>query len=154
MRVEHLSINANKRYFLAELPHDTVLPRWDEHLLSMRHDGLIPVLTHPERNRHLISHPEEVVRYVNSGGLVQITAGSVLGDFGEGPLEASSYLLRNNSVRVIASDAHSSTNRTPQLSGALKAVADLIGAEAARALVYDNPAAIVEGSPLPALGAL
>jgi protein-tyrosine phosphatase len=52
-------------------------------------------------------------------------------------------------VHVIASDAHDDKHRTPILSRARKAAAEICGAEIATALVETNPRAILAGQPLP-----
>ena len=49
----------------------------------------------------------------------------------------------------VATNAHDDKNRPPILSEARDAVSKRFGADFARALVLDNPAAIVAGQPLP-----
>jgi tyrosine-protein phosphatase YwqE len=54
-------------------------------------------------------------------------------------------------VHFIASDAHDNHYRCPRLSGARDAAAELIGEQAARALVIDHPRAVLNnGKILPA----
>ena len=150
-RIEHLTINRSKRYFLAELPHSSAPPNWDDHLLSALDDGIVPILTHPERNPSFVKRPESVTRFVHAGGLVQITSGSITGEFGDEVLRTSAYLLSHGLVHVIATDAHSATYRAPLLSRAVAMASDLLGDEAATALVTTIPAAIIEGKPLSSL---
>jgi protein-tyrosine phosphatase len=59
------------------------------------------------------------------------------------------WLLEHNAVHVLATDAHDDKNRPPILSEARDAVSKQYGPDVARALVLDNPAAIVAGQPLP-----
>jgi protein-tyrosine phosphatase len=59
------------------------------------------------------------------------------------------WLLEHDAVHVLATDAHDDRNRPPILSEARDAVSKRFGADVARALVLDNPAAIVAGQPLP-----
>jgi len=56
-------------------------------------------------------------------------------------------------VHVIATDAHDTEHRPPVLSAGREAVAKIAGPDIARALVEDNPAAIVAGEGLPYLPA-
>jgi protein-tyrosine phosphatase len=76
---------------------------------------------------------------------VQITAGSLTGEFGKAALQCGQHLLRSGVVDVIATDAHSSTQRKPQLSGGVKAAAEIVGAEAAQRMVFGTPAKIISG---------
>ena len=145
-----LSINGTGRYFLAELPHETIPAKWDQFLLALRRQGVVPILTHPERNRWFLNRREALVSYVLAGGLVQITAMSVTGRVGADVREYCRFLLRRNLVHVIATDAHSIDQRPPILSQAVKVASDLIGESAASMLVRDNPRAIIEGRPFAA----
>jgi tyrosine-protein phosphatase YwqE len=59
------------------------------------------------------------------------------------------WLLDNDAVHVLATDAHDDKNRPPIQSQARDFVSQHFGAELARALVHDNPEAIISGQPLP-----
>ncbi|HVP52956.1 MAG TPA: CpsB/CapC family capsule biosynthesis tyrosine phosphatase, partial [Terriglobales bacterium] len=59
----------------------------------------------------------------------------------------------HDAVHVIATDAHDTEHRPPVLSTGRDAVARIAGADVARALVEENPAAIVAGEALPYLPA-
>jgi protein-tyrosine phosphatase len=52
-------------------------------------------------------------------------------------------------VHVLATDAHDLEHRLPILSGAREVVAESHGEDIARALVEDNPQAIVHNQQLP-----
>lgn len=138
-----LFINQGK-YFLAELPH-AVPPRWEIFLLSLLQQGFFPILTHPERNAWFLNNPQALYSFVAAGGLVQITAMSLIGECGEDVREFCELLLKHNLAHVIATDAHSTGQRPPLLSEAVRVAEDMIGAEKASALVTSIPAAIVDG---------
>jgi len=141
-----LTINGGGRFFLAELPPDAVLPRWDSFLLSMRESGKTPILAHPERNAWFRSHPEALYSFVQRGGMVQITASSLTGDWGEDARDLSLLLLEHNLAHIIGSDAHNSGHRAPVLSAAVSTAGQVIGRERAVALVSAIPRAIIEGA--------
>src|SRR5262249_38596463 len=69
--------------------------------------NLIPVIAHPERSPLFANEPERLRALVERGAVVQITAGSLLGDFGSGPLAACHEFFQRGLVHLIASDAHS-----------------------------------------------
>ncbi len=142
-----LTINDNMRYVMVEFPKHAVPPNLIEWLFRMTLAGFVPVLTHPERNTALSRKLDIVREWVEKGGLVQLTAMSLTGAFGQKIRECSEELLQRNLVHVIASDAHSSTRRPPLLSEAVERAASLVGPVYARTLVEDNPAAIIAGAP-------
>jgi len=144
---EHLTINRNGRYFLAEFPSAAVPPNWDAFLLFLLKSGFAPIITHPERNTWFLTHPESLYSIVSKGVLVQVTAMSITGEFGEDIRKFSIFLLEHNLVHVIATDAHSAFYRRPELRAAVKIAWDIIGKEKAEALVTSIPEAIIEGRP-------
>ena len=83
------------------------------------------------------------------GCVVQVTASALTGSWGERAWRTAEWLLQREAVHVLATDAHDTKHRIPVLSAARKEVELKCGAEVARALVDDNPRAIVSGMPLP-----
>ena len=59
------------------------------------------------------------------------------------------WLLQRNAVHILATDAHDTKRRTPSLSVARDKIAKLYGQDIAKALVDDNPRAVVNDQPLP-----
>ena len=83
---------------------------------------------------------------VNRGTLIQITAMSLTGEFGEFVKQAVDMMLKQRFVHLIASDAHSHDNRPPALSHAVEIAAKILGSsEEAKHMVSDTPAAILSG---------
>ncbi|OHE24438.1 MAG: hypothetical protein A2Z43_03655 [Syntrophobacterales bacterium RBG_19FT_COMBO_59_10] len=146
----HLMINGG-RYFFAEFRPLSVPSHWDTFLLSFLASGMAPIIAHPERNAWFINHPDALSAAVQSGILVQITAASITGGFGEEARDFSIYLLRHNLVHAIASDGHSADLRPPRLAEAVRLAAEVVGEERARALVTSIPQAIIEDRKIPAL---
>jgi protein-tyrosine phosphatase len=113
---------------------------------------MIPILTHPERNGILQRRPERVLEWVDAGCLVQVTASAVTGSWGDTPQRIAMWLLEQDAVHVLASDAHDDKRRRPILSEARRHVSRRFGAEVARSLLHDNPLAIISGQSLPIRG--
>lgn len=137
------------RYLLLEfppgpLPHGTFATF---HELSMM--DITPVIAHPERNRLFATSSERLADLVDRGALVQITAGSLLGDFGDGPQGACEEFFRRGIVHLLASDAHSLDRRPPRLAAARRFVRMKWGSEAEAGLFEANPAALLRSEPLP-----
>lgn len=142
------SINSTE-YLLIELPDFNIPTRLDEVLYSMRVAGLTPILTHPERNATLQRTPERIQEWLASGLLVQVTAGSVTGNFGGKAKSMAWNLLRSGSVHFLATDAHDTVHRPPKMQAARHMVEKQLGAEIAEALCVGNPLAVFEGRPMP-----
>ncbi len=137
------------QYLLIEFSDYGIPPSVKEDVFSLRSNGMVPIITHPERNQPLLKTPEMVLDLVEHGCLVQITANSVTGAWGAKSKKMVDWLLGHKAVHVIASDAHNLDRRPPIMSKARDLVAELVGGEVAETLVTGNPAAIVEGQPLP-----
>lgn len=152
-REPELTINGTGTYFLVELPFQTEPLQWESFLRSLLAARKIPVLAHPERCAWLRRKPEKVLQFVKAGGLVQITGGSVLGEEGKEAREFASLLLQHRLVHVLSSDAHSAVERSPRLSDAVQAAAEVVDRSYAADLVSRHPGDIIAGkevsAPLP-----
>jgi protein-tyrosine phosphatase len=136
-------------YLLVEFNDFSIPPSMDQTLHELQLAGIRPIVTHPERNGILRTHPERLREWVRVGCYVQITAGSLTGVFGPGPQQQAWTWLAGGLVHFISSDAHNTGRRPLRLKFAYEAVAAKLGAKKARALLIDNPLAAFEGLPLP-----
>ena len=139
---------ANTPYLLVELSEFAIAPQMDDTFRRLHAAAMIPIITHPERNAILQRNPERVLDWVDAGCLVQVTASSVTGFWGSNAQRTAMWLLDRYVVHLLATDAHDDKHRTPVMSSARDAIARRFGADVARCLVLDNPAAIVTGNPL------
>ena len=138
-----------KRYLLVEFA-EYVIPRsLSEVLFRMRSQGIVPIVTHPERNPVLTADPQRVREWIASGCIVQVTAGSFLGDFGRKAQSMARNLVRKNLVHLVASDAHSMKWRPPAMRKAYNWLRDEFGQLTADRLCIDNPRAVFFGEELP-----
>ena len=132
-------------YLLVELDDYSVPLSTSMNFEKLLSKGLVPILTHPERNPMLQAEPQRVLEWVQQGCLVQLTASSFTGRWGTKARSAAEWWLRRNAVHVIATDAHGVSSRPPILSEAREEVATLVGDSVAAALFTNNPLAIVNG---------
>ncbi len=144
---EFVTLNRS-RYLLLELPYVGLPSRLEETIFQVQVRGYVPILAHPERSDELQRRPDRLRALVESGMLVQVTAGSLEGRFGPAARRTARRLLAGNLVHVIASDAHDAGDRAPRLSRARELAASIVGPERAAALVAANPAAILDDLPL------
>ena len=139
----------DSQYLLIEFSDYGLPPSVKDDLFSLSSCGMVPIITHPERNQILLRKPQLVLEMVEQGCLVQVTANAITGFWGSRSKKMAEWLLKRELVHVIASDAHDPERRKPVLSEARRAVVKLASEEIADALVTHNPAAIVEGKSLP-----
>lgn len=104
------SIN-NTHYVFVEFS-PTSVPRYAKQLFfDLQVAGYIPIIVHPERNKELQERPGLLYNFVRNGSLTQITAGSVLGNFGKSAQKFTEQIIDANLAHFIASDVHNTTNR-------------------------------------------
>ena len=141
-------IIGDTQYLLVEFSDYAIPPSVQQDLFALRSCGIVPIVTHPERNPLLLKNPEMVLSLVEQGCLIQVTGDAATGAWGKRSQSMVKWLLAREAVHVVASDAHDAVRRKPVLSQARDVIARWSGPETADALVTHNPAAIVEGKSL------
>jgi protein-tyrosine phosphatase len=136
------------RYLLLEFAPTGIPAGTDAMFHEISLLGVTPVIAHPERSRFFAETPARLQDLVSRGAVVQITAGSLLGDFGVGALAACQDFFRRGLVHVVASDAHSLNRRPPRLAAARRWVRKSWGRAAEANLFEGNPRAIIASDPL------
>lgn len=133
------------RYLLVEFS-EALIPRTTQDIFDrLQSAGLIPVITHPERNVLLHTRLDQLKSWVERGALVQVTAGSLLGTFGRTAKSVATDLMNRNLVHFIASDAHDTKYRTPVLRDAYQYVEKTWSAALAETLFTNAPRAVIAG---------
>lgn len=138
---------------LLEFPDSHILPGSARLVASMLERKLRPLIAHPERNRDVVHDVEKIAPFVQAGCWLQLTAGSVTGVFGPRCRDVSRQLLRRGWVTVLASDAHNTAARVPELEPGRRAAEKIVGEQASWMLVRDTPGEITANNPGPALPA-
>ena len=138
----------HKNYLLVEFSDLIIFHTTADIFHQLLAAGMIPIVTHPERNRLLQQRIEALGEWVADGACVQVTAQSFLGRFGRHAREFAEKLMRQGLVHFIASDAHDTEDRTPDLSQAWEYIAERYGKDRAERLFVTNPAATLKGERL------
>ena len=141
------SINGTK-YLLVELPDQFIPMGLSNTFDELQQAGMVPIVTHPERNQALQRDPDKMREWVSNGALVQVTAGSVTGLFGSKAKALAHQFLSDRWVHFIATDAHGTGRRPPRMREAYELIGKHYGEETARRLCVTNPGAAFEGEPL------
>ncbi|MBF0308914.1 MAG: capsular biosynthesis protein [Magnetococcales bacterium] len=140
-----LGSHGEKSYFLLEFPHDSVPAGSLQAVQWLLKQGLVPVLTHPERNLAIQQRLDILAPFLDAGCLVQVTADALIGRFGALARQIGEKLLQRGWVHVLATDAHDPEERPPLLSPGLAAAARWVGWPQATAMVTTTPARMLGG---------
>ena len=138
-------------WLLVECPLTAVSSGFDTALEAVAERGHRIVLAHPERSPMLQKDADLLRRFVSSGMLTSVTAGALVGRFGSTVKRFALWMLAEDLVHNVASDAHDATRRPPGMREGLAAAdAELPGvAERAEWLTLSVPRAILDGGPIP-----
>jgi protein-tyrosine phosphatase len=136
---------AGSRYVLVELPYQPWPTYAEQALFDLQLAGYLPILAHPERYTAIQADPNVMYSLAERGILSQVTAQTFLGTHNPNAQRTAETLVRYKLAQFLSSDSHGLTlrKRMPRLLEALKVVEGLVGEEAARAMVLDNPAHIL-----------
>ena len=133
-------------YLLVELPDFSISPNLKETFYELRLAGLIPILTHPERNPTLQCDPDRMIPWLRDGLLCQVTAASVTGGMGRQAEKLARRMLANRWIHFVATDAHNTTGRPPYMRKAYELIAKRYGSEYANNICTHNPLRAFEGN--------
>lgn len=138
-RVPFLGNWQEKKVLLLELPHSHIPSGSDKLIVWLLRRGILPMIAHPERNKDILRNFDLIKPFVELGCLFQVTAMSMCGGFGEHSRKCAIKLLEKGWITVLATDAHNVQHRPPVLSKGYNSAKVIIGEQAAKALVFDNP---------------
>jgi protein-tyrosine phosphatase len=137
-----------KNYLLVEFSELLIFNNTHEIFARLREAGMVPVVTHPERNALLRQRTDQIAKWVEAGARVQVTAQSLLGYFGNKAREFSETLLERRLVHFVASDGHDCERRPPKLDEAYVWLKQRYSEPVAEALCISNPRATLTGEEL------
>jgi protein-tyrosine phosphatase len=146
-----LTLNGS-RYIFIEFPAEHVLSNARDLIFAMTLEGLIPIISHPERNIVFMKRPDRLFELISMGALGQLTAQSLTGAFGSKIQKTAELFLKQNLAQIIASDAHDAKRRLPRLSEGIDKAVKIIGRDKAWAMVTTVPEAILRNEEIPDLG--
>jgi len=136
-------------YLLVEFPTDHIFSGIEEVFFEMMSEGIIPVIAHPERNSIFVTSPSRLYELIRLGACSQVNSGSFVGLYGNSAANAALLFRQLKLVHFIASDSHGLRSLKTFYSSAIESLAGNLGRSIIKALVYDNPAAIVNGEEIP-----
>lgn len=146
-----LTINQAGRHMLLEFPVSMLSKHFMQIFYKLQLSGITAIIAHPERSQILNRNMENIWALYERGAIFQITAGSLLGQFGGQARMNAWMMLEQGLVHIVSSDAHS-RHRKPVLSKARQAIEKKFGKETALLLTRDNPRRVILGEPVEECG--
>ena len=104
----------------------------------------VPVLAHAERYRCLHEDPDTFFRIAESGAELQINAYDVCENSDPAVINTTRFLLENQLVKYLGSDAHGATRRPPRLTRGVEWIYENCPEAYADAVVHDNAANLIK----------
>ncbi len=133
-------------HVLLELPWDALIDI-EPLLVRFTSRGVQTILAHPERNGPLLECPQMLGCWTALGVGLQVTAGSLTGQWGRYAERAGWGLVAQGGRTCIATDAHDGA-QSPGMIKAFEAVAARLGSDLAYLLCVENPARVIRGEKL------
>lgn len=131
------------KILLLEFPYGQIPVGTDKLAHWLLANNVRPLIAHPERNKVIMQNIERTSPFIEMGCLMQVTAGSLLGEFGKAAQDCATLMLERNWVSVIATDAHNLLHRAPVMTPARHWLVEHFGAGVADALTRVTPAKIL-----------
>lgn len=132
------------KYILLELP-SRIFIDIEPLLIELSAKGIHSVISHPERQMFLCKKYNVLSKWLNHSTSLQITAASLIGDFGQDAQKAAWDFLQLGLVSFVATDAHNLHGRKPKMKIAYNEICNKISTEFARMVCIENPIRLLEG---------
>jgi protein-tyrosine phosphatase len=144
--LRRFGLGGNPRCLLVETPYYGWPPSFADRLFWLLTSGIRPVVAHPERNAEIQSDPERLVRLVDAGVLVQVTAASLEGRIGSRARNCARVLIGKGLAHLLASDAHHGSVRAVGMAAAVRSLGNHALGDW---MTWDVPSAILSDTELP-----
>jgi protein-tyrosine phosphatase len=146
LRYPWATVANNQKYLLFELPLFDLPDGVGEFIFECRLKGITPILAHPERYLYLHKKLEKLYSFFQQGCLIQINAGSIVGQFGQSVQEMALRFVKANFVHFVASDAHETRQRNYKvLLRSYEELQKTVDDATLNKWFYENPAKALQG---------
>lgn len=139
-----LTLADGGKYILLELPSE-ILIDIEPLIVELASINIKVIVSHPERHFVLNRYHDVIPKWLRHSALLQITAGSLLGDFGPPAERAAWHFLKAGWVSLVATDSHNLRSRRPRMRAAFRNISIKMGQTVAHRLCNENPLRVLEG---------
>ena len=146
--IEHMDnrkrpVMAGSRYVLIEFSMNDLFPTIRNYVYELITHGYQPIIAHVERY-FCCQKMEKIQELKDMGALVQLNAGSVLGEEGWKLKIFCLDLMKKDLVDFIASDTHNTSDRKLNLKKCASYVTKKMGKQYAERIFFNNPLNILK----------
>jgi protein-tyrosine phosphatase len=136
---------AGSKFALVEFPFVSIPPHSADALFSLRIQGFVPIVGHPERYADVQLNPSYVEEWRRVGAHLQANAGSFIGQYGGAAERTVWKLLELGLLSYVCSDFHAvgACHTEP----AYRAIEKRYGPDVPRLLFSENPLKILKNEP-------
>lgn len=143
---------AGSRFVLVEFPFFTIPLNSAQAIFDLKMAGHTPVVAHPERYTNVMGEWGRVAEWRRAGGLIQMNAGSLTGQYGDRARKVAWMLLEHGWADYLSSDYHA--RGECNTATACELLTEHGGAAQVDLMAVTNPAGIIAGddpTPVPPL---
>ncbi len=141
----------NGKYMLVEFQTHMIPKGYENHLYELKMNGVTPIIAHPERYKPIQDNINILEMLINSGCIIQIDAGSLIGHFGKQCKVAAEIMVRRHMVHIIGSDAHGRGKRNFCLREAIDIIKRYTDSKVIDR-VLENPNKVISGEEIVPFG--
>ena len=134
---------AGSRYVLIEFSMNDLFPTIRNYVYELITHGYQPIIAHVERY-FCCQKMEKIQELKDMGALVQVNAGSVLGEEGWKLKKFCLDLMKKDLVDFVASDTHNTSDRKLNLKKCASFVTKKMGKQYAERIFFNNPLIILK----------
>lgn len=132
------------KVMLLEMPDGRIPPNAISAVRYLIREGVLPMIAHPERNKMVMDRAQVLEPFVAEGCLLQLTAASLLGEFGDRARDSAEVILDHGWATVVASDAHNLRHRSTRMKAVYRHLTRHYGKEVADQLTRHSPGRLLE----------
>lgn len=146
--IEHMDnrkrpVMAGSRYVLIEFSMNDLFPTIRNYVYELITHGYQPIIAHVERY-FCCQKMEKIQELKDMGALIQVNAGSVLGEEGWKLKKFCLELMKKDLIDFIASDTHNTSDRKLNLKKCASYVTKKMGKQYAERIFFNNPLNILK----------
>ena len=134
---------AGSRYVLVEFDPMTEYSYLRDAIKKLDSYGYVPILAHTERYECLWKKKEKLQRVKDHGGRIQVNASSFQGGMFDEMAKRARYLMKNDLLDFVGTDAHSTGKRSPRMKETASYLYKKLGSRQAEKILKVNPKAVI-----------
>lgn len=135
-------------YVLIELPLKKKDNNLENEIITLKENGYIPILAHPERYLCIQKNFKLLRKLQKLGVLFQCNYGSILGKYGFKTQHTFKKMLKNDLVSFLGTDAHRKKSIYTQVPKAISKISKYISPDKLQDLINNNAEKILRGETL------